>query len=49
MKLNYDILLSTSAFKFNLRRYTWGDSFDTIVPAHYDAPIAAGWRWLNPV
>ena len=27
----------------------WGDSFDTIVPAHYDAPIAAGWCRLNPV
>jgi hypothetical protein len=24
LKLECDVLLSTSAFKFNLRRYTWG-------------------------
>jgi hypothetical protein len=28
LKLKCDILLSTSAFKFNLRRYNWGKAGD---------------------
>jgi hypothetical protein len=33
MKLNSDVLLSTSAFKFNLRRYNKGKKF--VVDHHH--------------
>jgi len=38
LKLNYDILFSTSAFKFNLRRYT-KDAAHTVNTLQYAAPL----------
>jgi len=43
LKLNCDILLSTSASKYNLRRYTKGAIYDVIVDLRADSPTFRRW------
>jgi hypothetical protein len=42
LKLNVDVLLLTSALKFNLRRYTWGWAMPMPIPAQPPPPPQVG-------
>jgi hypothetical protein len=50
LKLNCDILLSTSAFKFNLRRYSWGMRQDPLThKAMIEAFRGCAHPFINPI